>query len=157
MNLPGFRKLPTADAIINAVQDAVAALAQQLIAALNEHDYQIGLRATIAQEEWHEVGALGEPAFLNSWADYGGGEATAAYYRDTIGEVHLKGTVHSGTIGAQIFTLPSGYRPEAGRAFATQANLLHAVAYVAADGSVYALTGSNVSSFALDCVSFRAA
>ena len=65
---------------------------------------------------WHEVGATSEPAFQNSWTNYNSYlvspfYATAGFYKDSQGFVHLKGLVRSGTIGAVIFTLPVGFRP----------------------------------------------
>jgi hypothetical protein len=80
-----------------------------------------------APEAFHEVGAAGNPAFgicqgANSWANDGGAFATAAFYRDPLGTVHLKGAVActvSPTGGAVIFTLPAGYRPSATEVFAT--------------------------------------
>lgn len=68
-------------------------------------------RLYIADVNWHEVGAIGEPAFANSWVNFGTDHATAAFRIDQEGWVHLKGLVKSGTSGNPIFTLPSGYRP----------------------------------------------
>ena len=50
------------------------------------------------------------PAFLNSWVNYAAGFASAKYYKDKEGRVHLSGLVKAGT-GGTIFTLPAGYRP----------------------------------------------
>jgi hypothetical protein len=69
-----------------------------------------------APEAWHEVGASGQPAFLNSWANTSGpihGE-TVAFYKDQGGVVHLRGAAMSGTPGAPIFDLPPGFRPGSG-------------------------------------------
>jgi hypothetical protein len=62
-------------------------------------------------EAWHEVGTNGEPAFQNSWTNFGGGYSTMAFAKDSAGFVHLKGTVHGGTFLAPAFILPAGYRP----------------------------------------------
>ena len=59
-------------------------------------------------EDWHEVGAAGEPAFKGSWIDAG---ANPAFYLDSFGRVHLKGDLSTGTSGTIAFTLPSGYTP----------------------------------------------
>jgi hypothetical protein len=67
-----------------------------------------------ASEDWHEVGAPGEPGFLKSWVNNGGSGLTAAFYRDREGVVHLKGLVTKGT-GVEIFQLPPGYRPAGGK------------------------------------------
>ncbi len=65
----------------------------------------------IKDDIWHEVGAAGEPAFANNWVNYGSGFTTAAFRKDSMGFVHLKGLVKTGTVNTTIFTLPAGYRP----------------------------------------------
>ncbi len=35
-----------------------------------------------------------------------------AFAKDSLGFVHLKGTIKGGTFYAAVFTLPAGYRPE---------------------------------------------
>ncbi len=60
-------------------------------------------------EGWHEIGLPGEPAFENSWHNFGGAFSTAAFYKDHEGIIHLRGTVTGGT-GA-VFQLPPGDRP----------------------------------------------
>lgn len=67
--------------------------------------------AATPDTSWHEVGDTGEPAFTNSWVNYGGSWSTAAFRIDAEGYVHLKGLVKNGTASTSIFTLPSGYRP----------------------------------------------
>lgn len=64
-------------------------------------------------EPWREVGATGQPAFLNSWSNQGGGEETVAFYKDAFGRVWLKGYATRATNGSgvPIFNLPVGYRP----------------------------------------------
>lgn len=64
-----------------------------------------------AVEAWKLVGAVGQPAFQNSWVNFGSGFADAAFYKDPDGWVHLRGLVKNGTNQATIFTLPVGYRP----------------------------------------------
>jgi hypothetical protein len=64
-------------------------------------------------DPWHLVGAAGEPAFQNSWVNYGGAYAPAAFRKMPDGTVRLRGTVKSGTNASAIFTLPVGYRPAA--------------------------------------------
>jgi hypothetical protein len=69
-------------------------------------------------EAWHEVGAPGEPTFLNGWKNAASepiGQETVAFYKDQTGVVHLKGVADTGTEGAPIFALPPGFRPAAGR------------------------------------------
>ncbi|HEX6229389.1 MAG TPA: hypothetical protein VFZ41_08020 [Solirubrobacterales bacterium] len=67
-------------------------------------------------EDWHVVGAPGEPGFLNSWVNTGGSALSAAFYKDRQGVVHLRGLVQEGTSNG-IFLLPPGYRPAGGKIF----------------------------------------
>jgi S-layer homology domain len=69
------------------------------------------VKATSA-EAFHEVGAPGEPGFKNGWANVGSGGSTAAFYKDPLGVVHLKGNVFNPASTSSVaFTLPPGYRP----------------------------------------------
>lgn len=61
-------------------------------------------------------------SLVNSWENFGSGFANAEYMKDSLGFVHLRGFVKSGTVGATIFTLPSGYRTASVVTFATVCN-----------------------------------
>jgi hypothetical protein len=64
-------------------------------------------------EGWHEVGAPGEPPFLNGWKDFPPSSPrieTLAFYKDHGGIVHFKGQATGGSSGF-VFQLPAGYRP----------------------------------------------
>lgn len=66
-------------------------------------------------EQWHELGATGEPALQNSWANVGGAnDETAAFRLFGVSQLHIKGLIDSGTItdGTVVFTLPEAYWPE---------------------------------------------
>ncbi len=52
-------------------------------------------------------------SFSNSWVNFGGGFAPAAYRRDASGNVWVRGLIKSGTVATTAFTLPVGYRPSA--------------------------------------------
>lgn len=67
-------------------------------------------------EPWHEVGAPGEPAFFSGWKNVSPGSlATAGFYRDQLGIVHLKGMVMgSPETQESIFKLPPNFRPTHG-------------------------------------------
>lgn len=67
----------------------------------------------VAQE--NRIGA----SLVNSWVNYSNGWATASYYKDRDNRVHLTGLIRSGvtTAGTLLFSLPSGYRPEAREMF----------------------------------------
>jgi hypothetical protein len=57
---------------------------------------------------WHYVGGVGEPAFENSWVNYGSWGDAAFRRIGTI--VYLSGLIKNGTNPATMFTLPEGYR-----------------------------------------------
>lgn len=104
-------------------------------------------------EAWHEVGATGEPAFQNGWANFGGDWSTMAFAKDAAGFVHLKGSIAAGTFNVPVFTLPVGYRP-------TQ-NLFVPVAfqstgYVYSNGDVVIVQLGTHAYAGLDGLSFKA-
>lgn len=107
-----------------------------------------------APEAWHEVGASGQPAFENGWTnDNAATEATAGFYKDPFGVVHLKGRVANG-INAGIFTLPAGYRPGKKVAELAPTNGGAGIIELRPDGSVVPIYGSGL--FSLDGITFRA-
>lgn len=95
------------------------------------------------------------PTFQNSWVNYGSPWATAAYYKDAVGVVHLRGLVKNGTSMSTIFTLPAGYRPQASIRFAVDSSGAFGSVYVQNDGQVVMAVGST-SFIDLATVSFRA-
>jgi hypothetical protein len=105
-------------------------------------------------EDWIDVDT--GVGFQNSWVNYGGGLAPAAYYKDPFGRVHIRGLVKNGTAGTVMFTLPVGYRPTYRAAVATVANSAIAMIYVEPNGDMGASFGSNAWCY-LDGLSFRAA
>ena len=111
------------------------------------------LQAEMVGEPWHEVGATDEPAFENSWVNFGAPANNAAFFKDGLGFVHLRGVIKSGTVSTTAFTLPVGYRPPASQYFASDNGGAHARVIVAADGTVVAEPGN--SSQKLDTVHFR--
>jgi len=135
----------TASTIINAPAGSIAATNVQ--AAIDELGVE---KAAAAQEAWIA------PTLLNSWVNYGGGEAPAYYCKDGLGWVHVVGLVKNGTIGLSFFTLPVGYRPPYLRRFAGVSNDAFAYLYVTTAGNVIAYSGSSVW-VGLDVISFRAA
>ena len=73
----------------------------------------------MASEAYREIGAVGQPAFQNAWVNFNAATwSTAAFYKDSQGIVHLKGTLDGGTAGTTAFTLPVGYRPAKNSEFA---------------------------------------
>jgi hypothetical protein len=67
-------------------------------------------------EAFHLVGTTGEPPFENSWSNASDG-TNAAFYRDPLGRVHLRGRITGGTIAGdrETFELPAGYGPGFGK------------------------------------------
>jgi hypothetical protein len=61
--------------------------------------------SNLQQEAWSI------PVLENSWTNYGNGFSPASYFKDSLGMVHLRGLVATGTFNACILTLPAGYRP----------------------------------------------
>jgi hypothetical protein len=91
-------------------------------------------RSQVAAGAWHEVGAAGEPGFNATtacrWVNFDAFHNSAAFVRDRLGFVHLRGMVRARTgnggicpvdpisfVGfanaadRRIFVLPPGYRP----------------------------------------------
>jgi len=120
------------------------------------HFYTAGTkRLTIegGDTSWHEVGADGEPAFQNSWVNYGSGFATAAFRKDVLGWVHLRGMIKSGTIGSAAFALPVGYRPPAHIYFACVSNGAFGDVLIITSGNVIPQVGNNTW-FSLNGITF---
>lgn len=69
----------------------------------------------ITEEAWHVVGAILEPAFQNSWANYNTTYGNLHFKKDLSNNVHIQGVVKAGIYvnGTVIFTLPTGYLPYA--------------------------------------------
>lgn len=65
---------------------------------------EIGFQSTI-QQSWLT------PTLLNGWKNFDVTTDAAAYYKDSLGFVVIRGIITGGTVGANIFTLPVGYRP----------------------------------------------
>jgi hypothetical protein len=80
--------------------------------------------------------------FSNGWTNYGGIWETAAYRKDQLGIVHVRGLVTKGDgtpVPSLIAVLPVGYRPQRGRIFAVHTGEApHAVGRISvlADGQL---------------------
>lgn len=79
------------------------------------------LKSLYGDIKWREVDGAGEPEFSGSWENYGGDYAHAGFRKDCMGFVHLRGLIKSDTDGT-IFTLPSGYRPDAREVFSVSSD-----------------------------------
>jgi hypothetical protein len=67
-------------------------------------------------QTWLTVGGTGA-AFTNAWANFGSGNAAAAYRLNALGQVEIKGFITGGTAGTSAWTLPAGLRPGEIRTF----------------------------------------
>src|SRR5512132_4225425 len=106
-------------------------------------------------EAYHEVGATGEPAFKNGANNFGGGFSTTAFFKDTDGVVHLKGTL-SATNGTVAFTLPEGYRPTQTLDNGVIASGAIGYVYIRPNGDVEVHGPAGLGNYGLDPLSFRA-
>lgn len=96
------------------------------------------------------------PTFANGWSNFGNGWDGAAYFKDALGIVHLRGMVKGGTIGQAIFTLPVGYRPSGPLLFPTIATDAIGRIDIDTTGAVKFLSGT-ATWVTLSGVRFRAA
>jgi hypothetical protein len=92
---------------------------------------------------WHNVGAAGEPAFLNSWSNFGSGWCDAGFRMTLDCSVEIRGLVDGGANPSAVFQLPTDYRPITHQMFAVQCNsLVVGRLDVQSDGNVIARLGS---------------
>ena len=105
-------------------------------------------------EPRHYVGTTGQPAFQNSWVNYGSPYSLAAFYKDNQGIVHLEGMIKSGTMNTIIFTLPTGYAPTQDLYFVVNSNNTFGAVNVNISGGVNATVG-NKAWIVLDGITFR--
>jgi hypothetical protein len=115
--------------------------------------------ALSAQEAFHNVGTAAEPPFTNGYVNFGGAFSTAGFMKDSLGFVHLKGTI-TGTSATSAFTLPAGYRPATSLFSPTPSNgpaNTSGDLIITAAGTV---TPSNntggIGNFGLDSITFKA-
>ena len=94
-------------------------------------------RVTTLETQPAWIAVSGGAGFNTGWSNVGGGNAAAAYFKDSHGVIHLRGRVKrtSGT-AVLIFTLPAGYRPASIEAFATEATNAFGQITVYTDGKV---------------------
>lgn len=81
----------------------------------NGSEWQTVFTATETIEpdtEWHIIGDTGEPAFQDTWEQYGSSYQEAGFFLDSEGWVHFRGLIKNGTASSVIFTLPEEYRPD---------------------------------------------
>lgn len=101
------------------------------------------------------VGAAGQPAFENSWANLGGTSQVAGFYKHH-GRVYLQGVVTGGVLGNRTFLLPPGYRPTKLSRFATLGENAVGGVRIFIDGTVEPSVVSGGTYIAFDGISFVA-
>lgn len=87
------------------------------------------------------------PTLVNGWVALGGSQAPQ--YRRNGATVEIRGAIATGTVGAEAFALPEGFRPAGALYFPAASNGAFGQVTVNATGSVIPAVGSNVS-FALN-------
>lgn len=110
---------------------------------------EVNAKANTVQEAWIA------PTMVNSWVDFGGSSDTIGYMKDTLGFVHLKGTVKGGT-AITIFTLPTGYRPVLDKNLNFSTNIGATPSFVKSTGLVGITTLGSNTYVSMDCVIFKA-
>jgi hypothetical protein len=105
-------------------------------------------------ENWRNVGDTNQPAYQNSWVNFGGIYAPAGFRIDYLGVVHLRGMIKNGTLNTPAFTLPAGYRPEFRVLVGVDSNGAHGRVEITPSGDVIPVSGSNLW-FQLDDLFFR--
>jgi hypothetical protein len=124
INLATLPKVGSATNADNAGHAANADNATNATNAANATNATNATHATTADniappEDWHEIGASGQPGFVGGTTNYGAltpntNAETAGFFKDKEGIVHLKGlvkTANSGPNSGLLFYLPEGYRP----------------------------------------------
>lgn len=93
-------------------------------------------------------------AYANSWVDFGGGFYGVAYMIDSLGFVHLRGIMKSGTLGTTAFTLPVGARPVSNIAQIVGSNSAAGFFTLTSGGLFQPSAGSSNTSFSCDGIVF---
>lgn len=104
---------------------------------------------------FRSIGGTGQPAFTNSWTNFGAGWQAAQFWRDPLGWVHLRGIIKSGVVGSAAFTLPPGYRPIGNETYVVRSNGTTGGLDVLADGTVTPQSPSNNTYVSLSGIQFR--
>lgn len=103
-----------------------------------------------AQDTWHNIGAAGEPAWVNGWVGYSDANFGTVQFRKTLdGMVVIRG-LGTGTAATadHAFTLPTGYRPARSHIFASAASGIFKELRVGPEGGVTLADRSSWGSFA---------
>jgi hypothetical protein len=104
-------------------------------------------------ESWRLVGTTNQPAFQNSWVNFGAPFTSAAFRKERGGIVRLRGVVKSGVATTVIWTLPITYRPPATLMFGVHGSGSEGRVDVTAAGAVQQQVGGNAY-ISLDGIAF---
>lgn len=115
-----------------------------------------GANATgvITHGQWHEIDAVGEIQFQNTWVHYDTSLYGPCRYRKTSsGLVVMQGLMKSGTISTTLpaFILPVGYRPSVRLLITTMSNSAISRMDIETNGNVLPYSGSNAW-YSIACV-----
>jgi hypothetical protein len=123
----------------NAQLDRVQSLILPVLGALAR---ALSISGGIPQQAW------AAPVFQNGWGNYTLAPDTAStpagYFMDSVGLVHLRGKISGGTVGAVMFTLPTGLRPTYTTSLMCLSNGALGVVAVLPSGDVKCVSGSAV-------------
>ena len=117
-------------------------------ASFSNVNSQLASKANVAQEAWIAL------TLQNSWVNFGGATETAAYFKDTLGNVRLKGLIKSGTLQTTVFELPLNYRPAQALWYPVAVNGGVGTVSISSTGLVKVDTGNNTY-VSLAGISFR--
>lgn len=128
----------------------LTALAQAVGADIKALNAKVQVATTLL-DTFHTVGAVGEPAYLNSWTAAVG--YTVRFRKDPFGKVRLSGVLKPGTATA-VFVLPMGYRPIfTERGYVCQTNSGTVFVYIGIDGTLF-VSGTTMAYVYLDTIEF---
>lgn len=119
--------------------------------AFNQAIRNLNARLRTLETREQSLQAWQAPTLINSWANSGGAYATAGYWKDPWGVVHLRGRITGGAYPSNAFLLPAEYWPEGLSSFYTPTA---GIVQVMLSGAVNVASGS--SPLSLDGISFRA-
>jgi hypothetical protein len=98
-------------ALVNVAAEDITANSNLIIADQVQATQQALEYLNRPTDPWHYVGAAGEPAFQNSWANYGSTWGVCRYRKLLDMLVLVEGLAAGGTMSTTMFTFPVGYRP----------------------------------------------
>lgn len=141
------------------ITDAIQTVTNSMVIGVGIAAFRIGLDGNLYNNGERVLteggGSWITPTMLNGWVNYDTSWASAGYYKDSLGIVHLRGLVKNGTAGSTIFTVPAGYRIAQPSHGATASNGGYAEYNIFTDGRVQH-RGTNTGWFSLDHITWKA-